>query len=350
MKINSKKIGLFSDIHIGLGQDSSLWHDIVIEFGKWASEKYTNLGINDIIICGDVFHNRSEISVSTLDVAKRFFDYFKDFQIYILAGNHDSFYKDHSKVNSISLLDGWNNIKIIDKEPLIVDLIDNKKASLIPWGIDYQNIPNSDITFGHFEIVSFYMNTFKKCEHGLSSNDLFNKSKYIVSGHFHKKDHRKYDKGDILYLGSPYQQNYGDTLDERGIYVFDLSDNTFEFIENNISPKFFKIKASELLDETSNIHENLENIEKNHINLTIDVSLEQEKVALLTSNIQKKLPFHLKTEYTNLDEKNNKSELDKPLEFINILDDIENYVNSINLKNKNDVYSYIKEIYNTKIA
>jgi DNA repair exonuclease SbcCD nuclease subunit len=348
MKINSKKIGLFSDIHIGLSQDSSLWHDIVIEFAKWASEKYTNLGINDIIICGDVFHNRSEISVSTLDIAKRFFDYFKDFQVYILAGNHDSFYKDHSKVNSISLLDGWNNIKIIDKEPLIIDLIDNKKASLIPWGIDYQNIPESDITFGHFEIVSFYMNTYKKCEHGLSSSNLFEKSKYIISGHFHKKDHRKYDKGDILYLGSPYQQNYGDTLDERGIYVFDLSDNTFEFIENNISPKFIKIKASDMLEE-NNTNNHLSLIENNHVSLTIDTNIDDDKLSILTSNIQKKAPLNFKIDYIESDSnKNIENNLEKSLEFVNILDDIEQYINSIDLTHKNETFSYIKEIYNLK--
>ena len=120
--IKSSKIGCFSDVHIGLYQDSSAWHNISLNFAEWASKKYLDAGINDIIILGDVFHNRTEISVSTLDVAKKFFDYFKDFNVYILAGNHDSFYKDNSKVNSISIFDGWNNIKIVDKEPLLLKI------------------------------------------------------------------------------------------------------------------------------------------------------------------------------------------------------------------------------------
>lgn len=344
MKISSRKIGLFSDIHIGLGQDSELWHNTILEFGKWCSKKYLEKGITDIIICGDVFHNRSEISVATLNMSKKFFDYFKDFQVYILAGNHDSFYKEHSQVNSISLLDGWNNIKIVDDKPLILDVCDNKKATLVPWGTEYSDIPNVDIIFGHFEIVSFYMNTFKKCEHGFESKDLFNKASYIVSGHFHKKDHRQYEKGDILYLGSPYQQNYGDTLDERGIYVFDLTDNTFEFIKNDVSPEFLKINASDIIKD----EKILDIVKKNHISLIVDEQLDQEKLTFLTSKIQKNTPTNLKLEYIEPKFKANTTDAENNFEFVNILDDIETYVNSIDLKNKKEVFSYIKETYNIK--
>ena len=290
--IKNNKIGLFTDIHIGLSQDSSMWHDIILNFAKWCSEKYLERGINDIIICGDIFHNRSEISVSTLDVAKKFFDYFKDFQIYILAGNHDSYFKDNSEINSISILDGWPNIKIVDKKPEEIKL-KNKKGVLVPWGTEYENIPNADVIFGHFEIVSFYMNTYKMCEHGISSNDLFKKSKTIVSGHFHKKDHRKYDNGEIIYLGSPYQQNFGDSLDERGIYIYDIEENNFEFIANDISPKYFKISTSKILND-DNVDVLKDKIENNHISLIIDSPLDGDKITLLSSKIQKHLPVNFR--------------------------------------------------------
>ena len=77
-KLNSQYIGLFSDIHIGLGQDSSVWHKNILEFAHWVSDVYTNKGISEIIIPGDIFHNRNEISVNTLAMAKEFFEIFKN--------------------------------------------------------------------------------------------------------------------------------------------------------------------------------------------------------------------------------------------------------------------------------
>ena len=238
--IKSKEIGIFSDIHIGLGQDSSTWHKIILDFSKWVRKVYTDLGINDIIIPGDIFHNRSEISVNTLSVAKEFFENLKDFRIFISAGNHDCYYKDRSDVNSISLFKGWNNIVVIDKEPLIIEA-KGKKISLIPWGTEIENIPKADICFGHFEIQTFKMNSYKVCDHGIESVSLLDKSPLIFSGHFHTRDDRSYKKGRIVYVGSPYQQNFGDIDQIRGIYTFNPEFGDLNFIENDKSPKHIKL-------------------------------------------------------------------------------------------------------------
>jgi DNA repair exonuclease SbcCD nuclease subunit len=346
--IKTNKLGCFTDIHIGLGQDSDTWHKIVLDFAKWASEKYLNLGINDIIICGDIFHNRSEISVSTLSIAKQFFDYFKDFQLYILAGNHDSFYKEDSRINSISIFDGWKNIKVVDKEPYEL-LLKDKKSFLIPWGTSYEDIPKCDILFGHFEISSFYMNTYKKCEHGMESSDLFKKANLIVSGHFHKKDHRIYDNGEIIYLGSPYQQNFGDSLDDRGIYIYDIEKNNFEFIENKISPKYYKLSLKEINKNEFNLNEFKEKIENNHVSLIVDTEIDQEKLFLLTSNIQKNSPINFRLDHLEVDSKNLKLNNAENLNSTNILEDIEKYINSVDIKNKKEVIEYITELFNNKL-
>ena len=197
-KLKNRYIGCFTDIHLGIGQDSKNWHKTALDFAKWASEYYKENKIDEIIIPGDTFHNRSEISVETLTVAKEFFDYFKDFSaVYISTGNHDCYKKDSSDINSIKLLDGWNNIHVIDNDPLILNTpYENKTVGIIPWGVDLQDFPKCDIMFAHLEINSFHIGPFKICEHGLSYKDLFKVSPYIISGHFHKRDHRKFEKGD----------------------------------------------------------------------------------------------------------------------------------------------------------
>jgi DNA repair exonuclease SbcCD nuclease subunit len=342
--IKSKKIGVFSDIHIGLGQDSSTWHDIVLNFAKWVSKIYTKAGINDIIIPGDIFHNRSEISVNTLATANEFFDILKDFRIFISAGNHDCYYKDRSDVNSISLFGGWKNIVVVDKNPLIIQA-GEKTISLIPWGISVEDIPQSDICFGHFEIQTFNMNTFKVCDHGFESSSLLEKSPFILSGHFHSRDERVYKNGKIVYVGSPYQQNFGDVDQTRGIYILDIESKKLEFIENTISPKHIKVYLSHLRNKKQDAEFLKENIPNNMVSLVIDEEISNDKITLLNAKLQNLSPRFFRVDYKsiNADLIENSTTVDYNL--IDIEKNIEDFVNSIDVQHKEDVINYLTTTY-----
>jgi DNA repair exonuclease SbcCD nuclease subunit len=348
MKIKSRNIGCFSDIHIGLGQDGKQWHEIALNFAKWASKTYKDRGIDEILIPGDIFHNRSEIGVSTLAVAKEFFDYFKDFTVYISSGNHDCFYKNNSTVNSISILDGWGNIHIVDKDCETIKT-PYKDIVMVPWGVEYDQIPKTDgIIFGHFEISSFYMNSYKVCEHGMESKQLFKKAPFIISGHFHKKDDRKYDKGRIVYLGSPYQHNFGDVGDARGIYVLDLEKNELEFIENNISPKHLKLSAKAFVENPESIDSALlnEQLENNIVSLIVDTDIAQEDLALLSSKLHKKAPLSIRTDYLQDNSTITQNDDSKEFDSGNLLKDIEEFVENLDIENKKEVIEYLTETYN----
>lgn len=341
--LKNNQIGVFSDIHIGLGQDSSLWHNCVIEFAYWVKKLYESENIKDIIIPGDIFHNRNEISVNTLNIAKNFFEILSDFNIYILAGNHDCYYKDRSDVNSISLLSYWDNMQIADKEILLLQY-KNKKISLIPWATSLDKIPKSDLCFGHFEINSFHMNSHKICEHGISSENLLDKSPIIISGHFHKKSNRKYSNGIIHYLGSPYQQNFGDTGDERGIYILNLETNDLKFFENTISPKHIKISLSQLVSGLKNANYLKTAVPNNLVSLTIDTNLPSEKISLISSKIQTlnpksfRIDYKLDNDITVNDNQINYSSVDIPKS-------IDDFVESLDVQYKKEVVNYLNQLY-----
>ena len=341
--IKSNTIGIFSDIHIGLGQDSSMWHDIVLDFARWAAKEYIKAGINDIIIPGDIFHNRNEISVNTVAVATEFFDILKDFRLFISAGNHDSYYKDRSDVNSISILKGWKNIVIVDKEPLTLQA-GEKTISLIPWGTDIKDIPDTDICFGHFEINSFYMNSFKTCDHGLESICLLNKAPLVISGHFHKKDHRKYKNGEIVYVGSPYQHNFGDCDDSRGIYLLNIKTNEFEYIENTVSPKHIKIFLSKLKNGQQDADFLKSNVKGNLISFIIDEEIANEKITLLSSKINSLLPKFFRIDYKSVNNELEKS-TDVDYNMVDIEKNIEDFVELLDIKYKTETTEYLTQIY-----
>mgnify|MGYP000907403887 FL=1 len=92
------------------------------------------------------------------------------------------------------------------------------------------------------------MNPHKVCDHGLDSNNLLDKAKLVISGHFHLREHRKYpnDKS-ILYLGSPYEMDFGERGQVKGIYFLNTETLEVELLENQLTPKHIKIKVSNLL-------------------------------------------------------------------------------------------------------
>lgn len=345
--IKSKRIGVFSDIHIGLGQDSSMWHENVLSFAKWVKDLYSSKGINDIIIPGDVFHNRNEISVNTLNIAKEFFSILKDFRIFISTGNHDCYYKDRSDVNSISMFGGWDNIIVIDKKPLIINS-NNKTISLIPWGTELKDIPESNICFGHFEIKSFHMNSYKVCDHGFESLSLLDKSPFVLSGHFHKREMRKYDKGNILYVGSPYQQNFGDVDDSRGVYILDIDSEEIEFIENNITPKHIRVYLEKLLNGEQSSAFLKENVPNNIVSFVIDENIPSEKLTLISSKLQNLNPKFFRIDYKLKQDQDSEN---SPNEYsaVNIINSIENFVETLEVQHKPEIINYLTQLY-TKLT
>ena len=81
MKINKPRVAIFSDLHLGVHSNSSDWHNYAVEWAHWFKEECKRKNIKDLIFCGDWHHNRSEISVNTLQVSADILDILCDFNI-----------------------------------------------------------------------------------------------------------------------------------------------------------------------------------------------------------------------------------------------------------------------------
>ena len=90
--IKKNKVAIFSDLHLGVHSNSSEWHKYAIEWANWFREECRDKGIKDLIFCGDWHHNRSEISVNTLQVSADILDMFEEFNLIAITGNHDIYY------------------------------------------------------------------------------------------------------------------------------------------------------------------------------------------------------------------------------------------------------------------
>jgi DNA repair exonuclease SbcCD nuclease subunit len=344
MKIFNSEVGIFSDPHYGVHRNSEIWHKIALDHAKWAAEQFKQRGIKDIIIPGYIFHDRNDIAVNTLHNTTAIFDVLRNFNIIITVGNHDAFYRDKSDINSVSILRGWSNITVIDT--LVVANLQGKKIAFCPWGQDINEVPQCDLIVGHFEINSFKMNSFKVCTNGLKASDLTDRAKLTITGHFHHREERKYSNGTILYVGCPYQQDWGDYNTTKGLYILDLDTLKYEFIENTISPRYNKIRYSELANGVYTAESIKGFIHNNIVKFYIDKQLDPASVDKIIRKLVsiKPVEFTLEYDYSEMSKFNAEEALAKDFN-ISVENSISEFIDLLEIKHKDKVKTYVTELY-----
>ena len=297
IKPKRNKVLFFSDLHLGVHQNSQTWHNICLDLASWIAGRMVEYNLDTIFFAGDVFHDRHEIGVNTLHTAKKFFDILKGYQIHILPGNHDAFLSSTVEVNSVEIL-AQDNIHVYTNPTTIK--VNDKLVTFCPWKTVVKDLEPVDMLVGHFEIANFRMNATKICDHGDSSTDLLEKANSVVTGHFHFREQRTYEDKYVLYLGSPYEMDFGDRDQQKGVSIIDFNDlNNIDFVENNVTPKHFRLKISELVQKK---YTNLPSLIKgNIISVYVDTKLDTLTLDLLISKLTQYGPLQFRTEFNVLD-------------------------------------------------
>ena len=220
------KIAIITDTHYGARKGSKYLHDHFELFYK--NVFFPTLkehGVEAVIHMGDAFDSRKSIDYQSLEWAKRVvFDPLRKYEVHMIVGNHDCYYKNTNYVNSPDLLlKTYSNIKTYSSPTNTkVGGID---MTFIPWicSENYNETMNviekskAKVAFGHLELQGFRVNcNLIMEEHGLDSNIFSNFTK-VFSGHYHTRS----DNGYIFYLGNPYEMYWTDVNDTRGFHIFD---------------------------------------------------------------------------------------------------------------------------------
>jgi DNA repair exonuclease SbcCD nuclease subunit len=345
LDLTDRKVCCVSDIHVGVHQNSAMWHDISLEWARWLRDELSEKGITDVIIPGDLFHYRDEIAVNTIQVVTEMLRIWKDFNIILLVGNHDAFYKDKSDINSLSILSGWSNITVVEQPTLFE--YKTRKIMMCPWGTTVSQIKKSDIIFGHFEIQSFKFNQHKVCEEGIKSQSLLSKAPLVITGHFHLREERKYKNGTILYVGNPYQMDFGDVYSTKGYYILDMMTGDYTFHENNISPTHQKIKLSQIVEHDS-INDQIMRIFKNNIvKLIVDLPVAPEDMDILLKKFLQLKSISITVDYdVNFNKFGLEDTTDHDLSGVDISVAIEEFVNLLeDVPNKQEIIDYTIDLY-----
>ena len=231
------KILLITDQHFGVRNDNEhfinhykkFYGQVVIPFIKAS-------GIKEIISLGDTFDRRRYINFHSLDEAKEmWFDQLIKLGCNhtMLIGNHDIYYKNTLKINAPHEILGEYNFDVIDKPT--TKSYDGTDILMLPWICDdnksevFEAVQRSKapVLMGHLELNGFEAHPGHIMESGMDGT-FFNKFKRVFSGHYHQKS----TKGNISYLGNPYQLYWNDYGCKRGFHVFDTSTLKTTFYRN----------------------------------------------------------------------------------------------------------------------
>ena len=229
------KIAIITDQHLD-GRKGSLpfwnyWQKFYDEIFFPTLEKE---GITTVFDLGDTFDNRKSVDFNTLNRIKyNYFDRLKKYEVHMLLGNHCTYYKNTNKINSPELLlENYSNIKIYTEPETI--FVGGKEFLMMPW-INSENKEEctklikkgGEIMCSHMEVDGFEVTPGMHFEGGYSVSDFKNFNR-VWSGHFHHRSKR----GNVQYLGNPYQMFWNDYKSSRGFHIYDTETDRLRFYKN----------------------------------------------------------------------------------------------------------------------
>lgn len=284
MEILDGKTLVFSDQHFGVKGNSPLRQKIGVQAIKEILSYAKKSKAKNIIFCGDWFHSRATLDVSTLDIAYKCVQALaKQCKLWMILGNHDLYLKNSTEVSSVNIFKNDSNVVVVDK-PLEV-ILNSKKALLVPWlaNLDGFKKDSYDFMLGHFEISSKFLVQSYIEEHSgkleaskavsskLDEDDFLGdpgvanaqpsksseflgsfielvkpKTGVILAGHIHQhkemfaKDGRKF-----IFIGTPYEQNLGELGNACGFYEIS-EEGKLKFIKLDKLPRHIQLKTSEI--------------------------------------------------------------------------------------------------------
>lgn len=347
---------MLSDIHYGFKSDrrneekyiewmenmNGYFHNFFIP----AVEKYKTIGYKPIlIIAGDFFDVKKFILAEVMNSALDLISELRDIlPIYFIVGNHETSYTDNNRANHLRIFDNMDNVHVI-KDTCKLKICGNT-FELISWienSVEQTKLikaSTADYLILHADINGLIYPSKIKIADKVETKGF--KGTHIYSGHIHKRQ----EKGKVTYLGSPYEMEWSDSGNIKGIYVLKFStfdDGHYEasedFIENTYSPRFIKCNAEELKGLQEKGKDISEILRGNYI--TVDYnSADAPKYAEFLNSLNdvgtKGLEFNSISEEVKIDE-----ETSEVIKSLTIDDAVYECIDSMDLKD--DEKEFLKE-------
>ena len=293
---------IFTDIHFGINSDKPSRQKIAANVVDELVQVCEINGISRIFFLGDLFHHRTSIEVSTLNLADAAVTKLSSVaELTLIQGNHDLYERSGLSQSSTAIF-AKHKAKIIARPTELT--LNNQSVILIPWCGDERGITihkffdacgfkptqdKYDIIMGHINITdgSDLVKAYPKASELLKSEtamgelfggkdtskgmnqaqELFLMTRpfsQVFLGHVHEHQELLLGKRLFHVVGSPQMQTHDlkgvdPNRKRHGYYILD-DNNAPQFFECQSAPKFVTVYASEIKNPTKETREKLNNL------------------------------------------------------------------------------------------
>lgn len=226
-----------------------------------------------IVVAGDIFHNKNQITPESIMAANWFFSELdKICKTFIVIGNHDFLMNNTGRVDSLSPLfeiGSYKQVYFLDKELGLQSGIykDDNIAWCLYSSFTGFNTPEiemfreadsgtsnpAEIYVGviHGDVNGAITTTNRVTENGLDPG-IFDGCDFVIAGHIHKRQEIKKNGVRIVYCSSIRQRDMGESINGHGFVLWDVEDPEdieYKYIDiPNPNGGFYKFVVNDISD------------------------------------------------------------------------------------------------------
>ena len=270
------KIIACSDIHIpqlkGISEIKEILSRFLTECKKIVEGEDGPENVR-IVVAGDIFHNKNQITPESIMAANWFFSELdKICKTFIVIGNHDFLMNNTGRVDSLSPLfeiGSYKQVYFLDKELGLQSGIykDDNIAWCLYSSFTGFNTPEiemfreadsgtsnpADVYVGviHGDVNGAITTTNRVTENGLDPG-IFDGCDFVIAGHIHKRQEIKKNGIRIVYCSSIRQRDMGESINGHGFVLWDIEDPEdieYKYVDiPNPDGGFYKFVVNDISD------------------------------------------------------------------------------------------------------
>lgn len=243
------KIIQIGDVHIRNYRRIDEYQEQLTKFIDICKNIVTQNGVNNtrIVICGDLLHNKTDISPEAYALASWFLRELNGIcKTIVFSGNHDKIEND-ARLDPLSAMFAmcrFENVVFLDKESGYESCIfddDNIRWCLYsafdnfnkPTQFKRKNTKEKDkryVGLFHGELKSSRTDVGHESETGLPPA-YFEDIDFGLFGHIHKRQCISYNGIPLVYSGSLIQQDFGENVSGHGYVLWDVDKCTYDVFD-----------------------------------------------------------------------------------------------------------------------
>jgi DNA repair exonuclease SbcCD nuclease subunit len=256
------KLVHFSDLHIRLFKDHDLYKSILQDmFKQWGE-----IAPDRIVFTGDLVHSKNQMTPELIEMVSWVLtECSKIAKTIVIIGNHDFLENNSQRLDALTpIVDSLQNENIVYYKNR--GTYEDSNVEWVVYSLMEHNLPpeipeTNRVKIGlfHGPVIGLSTDIGYKFESGFDSSK-FDGVDLVLCGDIHKR--QVFDipnKKKAYMVGSTIQQNYGETIKKHGFGIYDISKDSYEFVDLENPRPFLSFKMKSF-DDIINGTEKLTNV------------------------------------------------------------------------------------------